>query len=130
MELASTKLYIDFALNLFLGLSLSGQFQVKVFLISITVAWARSFSIKMVHEIFQHYAYCRIIKLIVITKLGIYTSQKTYNSKQTKHSNLKILPLNFWNKIKSFPGLNSSSSLPPTFPSLKQRSVEDCFLST
>lgn len=40
----------------------------------------------MVHEIFQHYAYCRIIKLIVITKLGIYTSQKIYNSKQIEHS--------------------------------------------
>lgn len=49
----------------------------------------------MVQEIVLHYAHSRIIKFIVITKLGIYTSQKIYNSKKIKHSNLKILPLNF-----------------------------------
>lgn len=81
MELASTKLYIDFALKFISWALIRWTIPRKVFLISITVAWTLSFSIKMVHEIFQHYEYSRRIKFIVITKLGIYTSQKTYNSK-------------------------------------------------
>ena len=74
----------------------------------------------MVHEIVQHYAHFRIIKFIVITKVGIYTSQKIYNSKQTvqilrySHLTSGIKLSDFW--------------LGLFLPYLKHSSIEDCFL--